>query len=212
MKVLERQLKPYLTGKLSSPTSEMLQLAKSAPVHNIYSEQVLGMSDHQYHRAPNATMGIIDGKVKATKNRTLTWLCSKQPEEQERLVAFAVTRARKMRPIRKKRAEQMEQDLHQRQRDKVQKKEQQYRNKIEKRVKLMISGTEVDVGQELSDTPTSVESKLQTVDCVLEDPSWLTDKCIDHIWFENHTDATYHGKILTVQRSRNKPLAVSMAY
>ena len=53
----------------------------------------------------------------------------------------------------------MEQDLHQRQRDKVQKKDQQYRNKIEKRVKLMMSGTEVDFGQEMSDTLTSAESK-----------------------------------------------------
>ena len=212
VKVLERQLKPYLTGELSSPTSEMLQLAKSAPVHNIFSEQVLGMTDHQYHRAPNATMGFIDGKVKAAKNRTLTWLSSKEEEEQERLVAFAVTRARKMRVIRKKREEQMEQDFHQRQRDKVQKKDQQYRNKVEKRVKLMMSGTEVDFGQELSDTLASAEAKLQTVRCVVDDPSWLTDKYIDHIWFENNIDATYHGKILTVLRSRNKPLAVSVAY
>ena len=60
----------------------------------------------------------------------------------------------------------MEQDLHQRQRDKVQKKDQQYRNKIEKRVSftrfsilLMMSGTEVDFGQEMSDTLTSAESK-----------------------------------------------------
>ena len=75
-----------------------------------------------------------------------------------------------------------------------------------------MSGTEVDFGQELSHTHTSAESKRQTVRSVLEDPSWLTNKYIDHIWFENHTDATYHGKILTIQRSRNKPLAVSAAY
>ena len=84
----------------------------------------------------------------------------------------------------------MEQDLHQRQRDKVQKKDQQYRNKIEKRVKLMMSGTEVDFGQEMSDTLTSAESKLQTICCVLEKPSWSTNKYIDHIWFENYTDVT----------------------
>ena len=76
----------------------------------------------------------------------------------------------------------------------------------------MMSGTEVDFDKELSDTLTSAESMLQTVRCVVENPSWLVDKYIDHIWFENHTDVTYHGKILTIQRSRNKPLAVSVVY
>ena len=60
--VLERQLQPYLTGELSDPSEEMIQRSKSAPIHNIFSEQVLGMTDHQYHRALNATMDFIDGK------------------------------------------------------------------------------------------------------------------------------------------------------
>ena len=38
--VLERQLQPYLTGELSSHTSEMLDLGKSTRAHNIYSERI----------------------------------------------------------------------------------------------------------------------------------------------------------------------------
>jgi hypothetical protein len=90
VRVLERQLQSYLSGELSSSTADMLRITKSAPLHNIYSEQVLGMTDHQYHRAPNATMGFIDGKVRAAKNKTLAWLNTKSPEEQDRLISFSV--------------------------------------------------------------------------------------------------------------------------
>ena len=94
--VLERQLQSYLTGELSNPTPEMIEITKAAPLHNIFSDQVLAMTDHRYHRAPNATMGFIDSKVKAAKNKTLAWLKTKSNEEQDRLISFSVTRARKI--------------------------------------------------------------------------------------------------------------------
>ena len=63
LNVLERQLAAYIVGYLSSPTSTMMEVTTSAPVHNI------GLTDSQYRRAPNATIGFIDGKVKAKKIR-----------------------------------------------------------------------------------------------------------------------------------------------
>ena len=66
------------------------------------------MTDHQYHRAPNATMGFIDNKIKAAKNKTLASLLkTKSKDEQDRLISFSVTRARKIRAIRKMREDQM---------------------------------------------------------------------------------------------------------
>ena len=70
---------------------------------------------------PNATIGFIEGKVKASKNKTLAWLDSKDHDEQERLVSYAVNRARKMRSIRQKREDDMNEIYHQRQCDKIQK-------------------------------------------------------------------------------------------
>ena len=61
IEVLERQLKPYLHGDLATPTVAQLEKSKSAPTHNIFAEQTLGLTDHQFHRAPNATIGFIDG-------------------------------------------------------------------------------------------------------------------------------------------------------
>ena len=66
------------------------------------AEQILGLTDHQCRRAPNATIGFIDGKVKAKKNKTLKSLDSKDEHEQK-IFAFAINRARKMREMRRKR-------------------------------------------------------------------------------------------------------------
>ena len=103
--VLERQLAKYLTGDLSSPTPQMLLQTKSTPIYNIFSERVLGMTDSQTRRAPNATVGFNDAKVKCTNNKTLTWLKHKSPQEQETLISLAIRRARQMRTLRKRREE-----------------------------------------------------------------------------------------------------------
>ena len=79
---------------LSTPTKQMLKRAKSAPVHNIMSERILGMTDHQTQRAANATMGFIEGKAKASTNNTLQWLDWKDYGEQDSIVSFALKRAR----------------------------------------------------------------------------------------------------------------------
>lgn len=107
VEVLEKQLNRYLHGELSTPSDEMLHQAMSVPIHNIFAEQVLGLMDHQYRRAPNATIGFIDGKVKAKKNGTLGWLDGKTAEEQLVLQKFAIKRARQVRSLRSTRDEKI---------------------------------------------------------------------------------------------------------
>ena len=58
------------------------------------SEQTLGLVDYHVRHAPNANIGFIDGIVKCTKNQTLSWLRSKANEIQEKLILFAIKRAR----------------------------------------------------------------------------------------------------------------------
>ena len=52
--VLERQLEPYLHGRLANPADEVMEQTKSAPKHNIHSERTLAMAGSQCRRAPNA--------------------------------------------------------------------------------------------------------------------------------------------------------------
>ena len=209
--VLNRQLKAYLVGELSTPSTEMLEQTKGAPAHNIVSEQVLGLTDHQYHRAPNATIGFIDGKVKASKNKTLAWLNSKDHDEQERLVSFAVNRARKMHSIRKKREDDMNEIYHKRECDKIQKKGQKHRNQIEKKVKSVISDPP-RLDQEFADTPDGSDSKLQTVRRVLQDYQWLVGKYIEHVWYEHQSDIQFHGRICSLKWKETTVTSVIVAY
>ena len=102
--VLQRQLQPYITGALSKPYltgafiikpfSRNLSRSQGAPIHNMYSEQILALTDHQIRRARNATIGFVDGKVKSKRNRTLQWLEEKDKHSQEKLISFAIGRAR----------------------------------------------------------------------------------------------------------------------
>ena len=77
----------------------------SAPVHNIFAEQTLGLADHYLRRARNCTIGHIDGKVKCKKNDTLTWLVAKPSDEQEKIILFSISEAKTMRAQLKKREE-----------------------------------------------------------------------------------------------------------
>ena len=90
VEVLEHQLEPYLHGSLSHPSKDMLVKSQAAPVHNMLSEQTLGLVDYHVRHAPNANMGFIDGKVKCAKNQTLSWLQGKADEIQEKLILFAI--------------------------------------------------------------------------------------------------------------------------
>ena len=92
--VMERQMTDYLTGDLSIPTEQMLNI--------IMSEHIVGMTDYQTHRAANATMGFIESKVKDSTNKTLQWLDCTEYSEQDRMVSFALKRVREVRGIRKR--------------------------------------------------------------------------------------------------------------
>ena len=217
--VLERQLQPYLVGELSAPTDDMIQKTKSAPVHNIVSERVLGMTDHQYHRAPNATMGFIDGKVRSAKNKTLDWLNSKSSEEQERIITFSINRARQVRAIKKQRLDHMNKVYHERQKEKNQEKDKAFRTKVEKKMKSLVLNPTLDLATELaqSGVKETPDAMLQMIRTVLDNPEVLKDRAIDHFWYDEGTNIQYHGKILEVQgqkrSSKNpKPPTLTIEY
>ncbi|XP_065683197.1 uncharacterized protein LOC124809892 [Hydra vulgaris] len=81
----------YLTGNLSNPSKEMITTL-SAPPHTMEAERILGMLDFFLCRAPNATFGFLDSKIKARVNKTLTWLDEKTLPEQEDLIQFVIRR------------------------------------------------------------------------------------------------------------------------
>ena len=87
--VIKKQMDDYLGGELATLSPSKCYQSKSAPVHNMFAEQTLGLADHQLRRAPNAKIGLIDGKVKAMKNKTMSWLSSKSSTEQSKIISFS---------------------------------------------------------------------------------------------------------------------------
>ena len=222
LNVLERQLAAYIVGYLSSPTSTMMEVTRSAPVHNIASERILGLADSQYRRAPNATIGFIDGKVKAKKNKTLEWLTSKSTEEQNQLVSFTITRARKYRAIRKEREAQTSLTYQKRLKEKHQKR---LKEKHQKRNRLFSARVERKIIAALTNMPDAFElqlvSVLPEVDRTLLhdvaqyilDPTILSGKYLYHTWdMGDDGDLVYHGKILEVNTPKKKPIKLRITY
>ena len=110
----------------------------SAPVHNMFAEQTLGLADHYLRRARNCTIGHIDGKVKCKKNDTLTWLVAKPSDEQEKIILFSISEAKTMRAHvqLKKREENITKIQGQLVIEKRQKKDSSYRRRLEKKYLL----------------------------------------------------------------------------
>ena len=72
MKVFKNQLSKETTD--DEDTEEVLAATQSARPNTINVERCLGMVQQLWARAPTATMGFIDAKVKAKMNRTVGWL------------------------------------------------------------------------------------------------------------------------------------------
>ena len=67
LEVLEHQLEPYLHGSVNNTSKDILVRIQAAPLHNMLSEQTVGLVDYHVHHAPNAYIGFIDGKAKVQK-------------------------------------------------------------------------------------------------------------------------------------------------
>ena len=51
-----------------SITHQKIVRSQAAPLHNMLSEQTLGLVDYHVQHAPNANIGFIDGKANVQKS------------------------------------------------------------------------------------------------------------------------------------------------
>ncbi|XP_055957372.1 uncharacterized protein LOC126821183 isoform X2 [Patella vulgata] len=207
--VLERQLERYIGGDLSNPSPALLEQTKSAPTHNMFAECIMGLTDHHFKRALNATTGFIDRKVKSAKNNTMSWLASKTSTQQKSIIYFGITRARQMRNLWKKRAENIAKIQDHRVSNKLQKFDKSARMKIERNLKDIY-----EKGATVADKLSSFDSETQQfITTVISDLAVLTDVFIDHIWYDSDDGQKhlYHGKVIWAL-SRAKIPNLKVAY
>ena len=93
--VIEHQMKEYIEGSLANIPPTIAAQTLSAPAHNMFAEHTLGLADHLMRKAPNITIGFVDGKVKSKINKTLDWLSNKTEYEQDSIVKFCIKEGRR---------------------------------------------------------------------------------------------------------------------
>ena len=125
----------YLGDELATLSPSKFYQSKSAPVHNMFAEQTLGLAGHQLRRAPNAKIGFIVGKVKAM---TMSRLSSKSSTEQSKVISFSTKRACRMKLILHQREDTLKRVQDERHKEKHQKIDQRERKRVEKKIGFCI--------------------------------------------------------------------------
>ena len=143
------QLTSYRTGDLAQTDQlkdqALLEKTRSAPAHNMYAERALGMVDSHKRRAPNATIGFIDAKVRSKLNKTMSCLTAMSVEEQDSRVKFAVAEGSKLRHGHKVKKEKLHQDILIRSKVKTQENENSEMNRMDREFKRVFEdGGELD--------------------------------------------------------------------
>ena len=92
--VLERQYKRYFEMDV---TTKLQEETASARLHNIDAEEVMGMFSAGKERAKNASIDYLRAKMRAKKNHVVEYLNSLYKDKRDRIINWAVRRARTQR-------------------------------------------------------------------------------------------------------------------
>ena len=150
--VLQRQLKGFLSEE-QLPT-EVVMKVSSAPTHNMASERALGCLDKMMRRAPVATSGFLDGKVRSKLNKSTQWLDSKPPDSQEQIVSFAIKEARHLRLRKMEMDRDVEREIDRRRSEVASERRQKKKKSASKAVAKAIkhnSASELDCCESIKD-------------------------------------------------------------
>ncbi|KAK0051012.1 Protein bric-a-brac 2 [Biomphalaria pfeifferi] len=130
--VINQQYKRYLQMNM---TNELSTETESARLHNIYSEEVIGMFSAAKKILQNATIGYISSRICGKKNKTLANLDSLSGSAKKEVVEWAIGTSRTRRQAEHLSQSERIKEMVKRAEQKCQQKEQQDRSKVEKILK-----------------------------------------------------------------------------
>lgn len=184
--VLDRQYKRYLEMEI---TDELREETQTVRLHNIDSEELMGMFSAGKERAKNANVDFLSARMRARKNKVVPWLDGMFDDKREEIVTWAIGRARRKRRENRKKVDDMKKEMSVRAANKKQKKSEKERKAVEKKLK------DVDINnipKVFPDLGEDICSKLTDI---------LTGKVVGrticHTWYDETTgDKTvWSGKI-----------------
>ncbi|KAK6980293.1 Transmembrane protein [Biomphalaria glabrata] len=206
--VIQRQMLNYISGPLSNPTEKILKDTLSAPANNMHAERALGMTDILIRKAPNATIGYLDSKVKAKLNHTLEWIESKPEDIQRKLIQFSITRGAQIRKAGVVENKEIDDNIKLRRIEASQKANNASRKKLEQDIKKVILNN-ASADNELFTKV--VPSQKAFLEKMLSGQS-MTDHLFNHKWeLDNGQDKIFYGRILT-ERQKDKRTVYVTSY
>nr|XP_047146751.1 uncharacterized protein LOC124819309 [Hydra vulgaris]XP_047146752.1 uncharacterized protein LOC124819309 [Hydra vulgaris]XP_047146753.1 uncharacterized protein LOC124819309 [Hydra vulgaris]XP_047146754.1 uncharacterized protein LOC124819309 [Hydra vulgaris] len=198
--VIDRQYK----RQFEMSSNDLLKdQTKSARLHNIDSEEVMGMFSAAKHKAPNATLCFLSSKLRACKNKTTALLCKKPTDIQNKLILWAISNARKNRFTSMQCHNELKLELLKRMADKIQKREDKDRRKVEKILKSCMPDQVKEMFPDLENNEASDIEEILIGAAI--------GRSICHMWFDNanNTHEVYYGRIVSIKKKNNDIYIVS---
>ena len=200
--VLQGQYKKYFVMDVNEV---LLEETKSAKLHNIDSEEMMGMFSALQQKAGSATLHYVSSKLRAKKNKTVKYLDCMDKEKRASIVKTAISLGQTQ--TKRKRAKQPDlvKEIAARLAEKEQKTDEKKRRDTEKSLKALPA---VNVTSVQSLFPALNDSEVETLIAI------LGGKCVGqnicHVWYEDRQQVLYSGLLEKVKtKGSSKEYTVS---
>ncbi|XP_065681835.1 uncharacterized protein LOC124811391 [Hydra vulgaris] len=162
----------------------------------------MGMFSAAKHRAPNSTLCFLSSKLRAIKNNVVNYIEKKDEDDKEKIVYWAVNKARTKREMNKKNIDEIKLELICKNKLKKQKKE----DKNRKILALQIQN--INFSDNLIAFPELESNQLSDLSDMLSDT--VVGRNICHIWFNSQMqgEEVYYGKLEKMKLKNGKQVYV----
>ena len=200
--VLERQYRRYLEMEV---TDELREETQTARLHNINSEELMGMFSTGKEQAKNVNVDFLTARMRARKNQVVPWLDEMFDEKRKHIVMWSIGRARRKRRANRNKVDAVRKEMSVRAANKRQKKSEKERKAVEKKLKEMDINDINQVFPELEQNVCSMLSDILT--------GRVVGRTICHTWYDESTGekTVWSGKV-EKQRRRSGTNFYSIAY
>jgi hypothetical protein len=189
--VLNRQYKRYFTLSI---TAALKNETASARLHNIDSEELMGMFSDAKGRCPNATLCYLSCKLRSKKNRTIDYLDNQEDLSREKVVKWSIYMARKRRVRTRLLHNEIRTEITSRLSCKRQKMDEKQRRKLERELCILTTSEIMHLYKHLS------AKQLEDLDDVMSDR--IVGRKLGHDWYdaENSKSFIYNGRVEKVSK------------
>ena len=201
--VLERQYQQYFELDI---TDELRRETSSARCHNMDAEEIIGMFSAGKQRSKNANVDFLRSRMRAKKNGIIAYVDGMFKDERERIVNWAIHRARKNRKESQSKQVDIRKELSRRAALKTQKKVERDRKDVEVKVKSIDVQDIAARFPDLSDTMQSDLAGILT--------GAVVGRNISHTWYdaETKTKTRYLGRIEKMKKRKGDVHSYTVGY